>query len=195
MATQAPQPVEPKPGTSESKAGTPPAPQASPTNDPESRPAQAQAIIRRDVLWSLGAGVVPVPVLDVAAVMAVEMKMLRELCILYGYKFSEGIAKKIAYSLLSSIGIVGVGSVIGASLSKLIPVFGTTLGIISVPILAGAFTHALGQVLVMHFEAGGTLLDFDPAAMRAYFKQEFEKAKETVSQMKNEVDQTGAKPA
>ena len=28
--------------------------------------------------------------------------------------------------------------------------------------MTGAFTLAIGRVFVMHFEAGGTLLDFDP---------------------------------
>lgn len=168
---------------------------AKPIAPEQSRAGQAQAIIRRNVLWALGAGVVPVPFLDIAAVTAVEMKMLRDLSTVYGVKFSEGIAKKIAYSLLSSIGMVGIGSVIGGSLAKVIPVVGHTLGLISVPIIAGAFTHSVGQVLVMHFEAGGTLLDFDPEVMRSYFKQEFEKAKQTVTQIRNETAKTTSKPA
>ena len=57
----------------------------------------------------------------------------------------------------------------------------TALGIISVPIIGGAFTHATGKVFVLHFEAGGTLLDFDPHKMRRYFKEEFERAKNTVA--------------
>jgi uncharacterized protein (DUF697 family) len=163
--------------------------------DPAARLEKGRECIRHNVFWALGAGVVPIPILDIAAVMAVEMKMLRELSSLYGVNFSEGLGKKIAYSLLSSIGMVGIGGIIGGSLSKLIPVFGQTLGLVSVPILVAAFTHSLGQVLVMHFEAGGTLLDFDPAAMRAHFKAEFEKAKQTVSQMKSEVSPASPRPA
>lgn len=168
---------------------------ATPPPSPPSRITQAQAIIRRDVLWSLGAGLVPLPIADIAAVTAVDLKMLKELSELYGVKFSEGIAKKIAYTLLSSVGILGLGSMVCGSLSKLIPVVGHALGIVSVPLLVGAFTHALGQVLVMHFEAGGTLLDFDPEAMRTYFKQEFEKAKQTVSQLQTAKAETSPKPA
>lgn len=162
-------------------------------NDHAARLANAQGIIRRNVLWALGAGVVPVPVMDVAAVMGVEMKLLRELSNLYGVSFTEGLAKKIAYSLLSSVGLVGIGSLIGGSLAKLIPVFGTTLGMVSVPVLVGAFTHGLGAALVMHFETGGTLLNFDAVAMRSYFKQEFEKAKHTVTQMQSEANKSSAR--
>jgi hypothetical protein len=38
----------------------------------------------------------------------------------------------------------------------------------------------------MHFESGGTLLDFDPRAMRGHFKQEFEKAKISVTRIQND---------
>lgn len=171
------------------------APDASTSKDAPSRAVQAQAIIRRDVYWSLGAGVVPIPLLDIAAVTAVELKMLRELSNLYGVDFSEGVAKKIAYTLLYSLGAVGMGSLVGGSLAKLIPVVGQALGVVATPVVAGAFTHSLGQVMVMHFEAGGTLLDFDPAAMRAYFKEEFEKAKHTVAQMQSETAKSSTKAA
>ena len=82
---------------------------------------------------------------------------------------------------------------IGFSLVKLVPIFGSTLGFISIPVLAGAFTHAWGQVLVLHFEAGGTLLDFDAAKMRAYFKQEFEKAKHSLAQKTAEANKANPK--
>jgi uncharacterized protein (DUF697 family) len=144
---------------------------------------EAQAIIRRSVLWALGAGVVPVPIVDVIAVMAVQVKMLNEFSKLYGFSFTEGIAKKLVGTLLTSLGVVTLGSTIGGSLAKLVPVIGTTLGLISVPVLAGAMTHAVGTVFMMHFEAGGTLLDFDPKSMREYFHKEFEKAKHTVTQL------------
>lgn len=162
--------------------------------DPATRLAKSQEITRRHVLWALGAGVVPFPVVDVLAVMAVHVKMLKEFSDLYGVKFSEGAAKKILGNLLSSIGIVGIGSAIGGSLAKLVPVLGSTLGFISVPVIAGMATHAVGKVFTMHFEAGGTLLDFDPATMRAYFKQEFDKAKDTVTQLSAE-QQGKSKPA
>lgn len=166
--------------------------------DPYSRLGRADAIIQRNVMWALGAGVVPLPIVDVVAVTGVQVKMLKELSDLYGAGFRSDIAKKIVYSLLSGLGSVSVGTAIGASLSKLIPGLGTTLGVVSVPIIAGAATHTVGKMFLMHFESGGTVLDFDPQAMRSYFKQEFERSKEAVSRMrreevKAEVKVTGAK--
>jgi len=154
--------------------------------------AQAEAIIHRNVLWSLGAGLLPIPVLDVAVVTAVELKMLKELSAAYEVEFSNKLAQKILFSLLASAGAVGVGGLVGASLSKFIPLVGATLGVVSGPVLIGAFTHGLGRVFLMHFEAGGTLLDFDPAAMRQHFKKEFEKGREVAAAMKQQADRAKA---
>ncbi|HRI64197.1 MAG TPA: DUF697 domain-containing protein, partial [Polyangium sp.] len=121
------------------------------------------------------------------AIATVQLKMLSELSVLYKVDFTESVAKKLIGSLLSSIGGVALGSAVGSSLMKMVPGIGTALGIVSVPLIGGAATHATGTIFVMHFEAGGTLLDFDPHKMRSYFKQEFEKARQTVAEVqKNE---------
>lgn len=154
--------------------------------DPQVRLSQADAIIHRNVLWALGAGVVPLPLADVLAVSAVQIKLLKELSELYGVTFRQELAKKLIGSLLVGIGGVGVGTAIGLSLAKLIPVFGHAAGLVTVPVTAGAFTHAIGRVFVMHFESGGTLLDFDPQRMREHFRKEFEDAKGKVAQMQQQ---------
>ncbi len=147
------------------------------------RVSEAQLVIHRNVLWALGSGLVPVPVFDLVAVTGVQLKMLREMSQVYGLKFSEGIVKKAIASLLSGLGGVGIGTLLAPSLIKFIPYIGTTLGVVSVSALSGALTHATGRVFLMHFESGGTVLNFDPYAMRAHFKQEFEQA---VARMKQE---------
>ena len=155
-------------------------------SDAAARTGRAEAIIHRNVLWALGAGVLPIPLFDAIAVTGVQVKMLAELSKEYEITFSEGIAYKIVGSLLTGLSSVAVGSLIGSSLAKLLPGVGTTLGVISAPLVAGAFTHATGKVFLMHFETGGTLLDFDPHEMRAYFNQEFIKAKDTVARIQRE---------
>jgi uncharacterized protein (DUF697 family) len=159
--------------------------------DPYSRVGRAESIIQRNVFWALGAGVLPIPVFDIVAVTAVQVKMLKELSDLYGVTFREDAAKKVVYSLIAALGSVGVGTAIGGSLTKLIPGLGTTLGVVSVPIFAAAFTHAVGKLFLMHFESGGTVLDFDPHAVRSYFRQEYEKAKETVARMRKDGGKEG----
>lgn len=166
------------------------------TDSNEARPvdgpqltSRAEAIIRRNVLWSLVAGVLPVPLIDFIAIEGVQLKMLKELTDLYGLRFTEDLAKKLVGTLLTSLGSVGVGATLGFGLAKFIPVVGTALGMVSTPIIAGACTNALGKAFMMHFETGGTLLDFDPVAMRSYFRSEFEKSKETVAKVHQEKQQ------
>jgi uncharacterized protein (DUF697 family) len=152
-------------------------------DDHASRKVRAEAVIRRNVLWALGGGILPLPILDVAAVTAIELKMLKELANIYQVEFSPGIARKIIYSLLANIGLVGVGTLLGGSIAKLIPFLGVSLGFISVSVLVGSFTDSLGQTVLIHLEGGGTLEDFSPTAMANFFRKEFDKAKDKVRQM------------
>ncbi|AUX43532.1 uncharacterized protein SOCE26_049810 [Sorangium cellulosum] len=148
-----------------------------------SRVGQAEGIVHRNVLWALGAGIVPIPLFDIVSITGVQVKMLKELSDLYGVSFSSSLAKKITGALLTGLGSVGLGTAIGFSISKFLPVIGSTLGAVSVPVFAGAFTHATGKIFMMHFESGGTLLDFNPQAMRAHFNLEYEKAKAAVGRV------------
>lgn len=153
---------------------------------PPSRVGRAEAIIRRNTLWSLGAGVVPVPIFDLVALTAVQLKMLRELSHLYEVPFFESTAKKLLTAFVSSLGGVTLGTAALGSICKLIPAVGPALGIVAVPITAAAFTHATGRLFLMHFESGGTFLDLNPDTLRAHFRSEFESSKETVTRMRAE---------
>jgi hypothetical protein len=72
-----------------------------------------------------------------------------------------------------------------ASLAKAVPGLGTATGMISVSILGGATTYAIGSVFVQHFESGGTLLDFDPKKMRAYFSSKLQEGKGVAATLKS----------
>lgn len=176
--------VESSQSNTENKGKTPPR-----VADPGARLTEAEAVVRHNVLWTLGAGVIPVPIVDVLAVSAVQLKMLKQLSDVYEVSFSESLVKKLVGSLLAGLGGIGLGVALGAalggSIAKLVPALGSAIGVLSVPIVSGAFTHAVGRVFTMHFESGGTFLDFDPRTMRAYFKEEFEKAREVVTELKN----------
>lgn len=163
------------------------------STQPGSRAADAEALIRRNVYWSLGAGAIPLPLIDLAAQTAIEMKLLKELADLYKLEYSSSLASRIIYSLLASIGAVGVGSLIGGGLASLIPVVGVPFGVASKSGIAGAFTYGVGRVMLLHFEAGGTLLDFDPAAMRTHFLKEFERGKSVVSELRQKIQKSSAK--
>ena len=63
------------------------------------------------------------------------------------------------------------------SAAKFVPIVGTAIGVIGMPIVMGAFTHAVGMVFTQHFESGGTFLDFEPRTYRQYFRDMFKRGK------------------
>ncbi len=163
----------------------------------EARLRQVEGIVRRNVYWALGIGIIPFPIVDIVGLVGVELKMIKELSDVYGVKFTENTAKSIVTSLAVSVGSVGIAELIGGSLLKVIPAIGQIVGVVGVSVVSAAFTQALGSVFIMHFEAGGTLLSFKPDTMRDFFRKEFEKAKATVSNLRAETSEKEAarKPA
>ncbi|MBL8483381.1 MAG: DUF697 domain-containing protein [Rhodocyclaceae bacterium] len=137
----------------------------------------AENIVKSYVIGSTGFALIPVPLADLAGIMALEVKLVHSLCKHYEVPFKENLGKSLVTSLLSGagavVGVVGLGS-----LAKALPVLGTIGGMASVGISAGAITYAVGQVFISHFEGGGTLSNFDTTKMRALFKREVQKGKE-----------------
>lgn len=146
----------------------------------EEREAQAQEIVMKHVWWAAGMGLIPVPLVDLAAVTATQLKMLKNLSDHYEVEFSEQRGKSIIGALVGGA-LPGLTASTAKSLLKFIPGVGGLIGLAAVPALAGASTYALGKVFILHFESGGTLLDFDPDKVRAHFAKEFEEGKDVVS--------------
>jgi uncharacterized protein (DUF697 family) len=121
-----------------------------------SRTAGARKIIKDYSMWSAGAGLVPLPVLDMAALAALELKMLKSLSAYYGMEFSGQKARAIVSALIGGFH----GGLITGSILKLVPFVGASLMALT-PVASGAITYAIGMVFMQHFESGGTLLDFD----------------------------------
>lgn len=139
---------------------------------------RADDIIRNHVLLSLGAGFVPVPLLDLVAVSAVQLDMCRLLAKNYNIEFKEELGK----SVISSIAGTAVARY-GASLAKTIPGIGSILGGISMSALSGATTFAIGQVFKRHFGGGGDLFDFNLDKAKKIFEQELEKGKKVAQEL------------
>ena len=73
---------------------------------------------------------------------------------------------------------------------KVIPVIGTAVGVVSMPVMMGAFTYAVGKVFTQHFESGGTFLDFDPVSYRQYFREMFRRGRTVARDVKAEAKAT-----
>lgn len=146
------------------------------------REKHAETIVRNHVLFSMGAGAIPVPVADVLAVSASQLDMIRQLCKVYDVDFSETQGKAIVSSLTAST----LGRLGAASLAKMIPVVGSVVGSVANAVMAGASTYALGQVFKSHFDTGGTILDFDAARLKKLYKEQFEKGKKVAEELKKQ---------
>lgn len=140
------------------------------------RAAAASAIVRSYMGWSTGAGLLPVPLLDIALIVGVQVKMLHDMAKLYGVPFRANMVRPLIVTLLSGGGACALAPP-AASLVKTIPVVGMLAGALTLPALAAASCYATGRVFIQHFESGGTFLDFDPARVRAFYEQQFNAAK------------------
>lgn len=133
------------------------------------------------MIWSMGAGMIPVPIADLFAVSAIQLDMIRSLSKLYDINFKETEGKAIITALTGS----GLAR-LGASAIKFIPGIGSVLGGITRAVLSGASSYAIGEVFKKHFETGGTFLDFDPSRLGKYYDEMFEKGKEVARKMREQ---------
>jgi len=145
----------------------------SPTVDQEAdKAAEAVAVVKRFTLYAAGVGVVPIPLLDMVTMLALQMFMVRKLARLYAVPYSEQRSKAAVAGL---IGGFDAGYLGGCAL-KMVPLFGI-FSFVAMPTLNAAISYAVGKVFIQHFESGGTFLDFDPQKVRAYFEDQFREGK------------------
>ena len=115
------------------------------------RAKHADSIIRNHMIWSMGAGFIPVPIVDLFAVTAIQLDMIRQISRVYDVDFKETSGKAIITSL-SGTSIARMGS----RAVKFIPGVGSILGGVTMAVLSGGSTYALGEVFKKHFETSGT---------------------------------------
>ncbi len=147
----------------------------------EDKQAKASEIIRNHVGFSLGAALVPFPGADLLAVSAVQLNMLRQLAKLYDIGFLDSLGKNV----ISAVAGGGIAR-LGASLIKAIPGVGTIIGELSMPVLSGASTYALGHVIASHLHNGGTLNDLDLKYARKNYEEEIENGKKMAEALRKQ---------
>jgi len=132
---------------------------------------QAENIVKNYMLWSMGVGLVPIPVVDFAGVTGLQLNMVYKLCKLYDVPFSRNWGKTVISTLLGGVLPTSFARTI-ASLVKLAPLVGQAAGARTMPAVSGASTFALGKVFIQHFESGGAFLDFEPEKVKGpYLKR------------------------
>lgn len=134
--------------------------------------ATAEQLIREHVIWSCGAGLVPVPIVDFVAVTAIQLDLIRQLSTLHGISYEEGQGKVWIGALTG-----GALARIGASAIKAIPGIGSIIGGLSMSIASGASTYGVGKVINRHFENGGTMGNLNVDEAKSRYEAEYEEGK------------------
>jgi uncharacterized protein (DUF697 family) len=178
--------------------GSDPSPQ-SPETGPEGvavseRMAQAEMVVKDHMLIALGVGIVPLPLVDLVAAFGSQIWMVQRLCGIYGVKFSQNLARSIIMSLVGTLSLASMAIGIGFSLGKMIPGAGTVAGMLSLPIMSAALSYSIGKIFIGHFELGGTLVDFDPRANGAYFRDLYRRGKACAMDLSRSKKAPGASP-
>jgi uncharacterized protein (DUF697 family) len=146
-------------------------------------------IISDHVGFSLIAGAIPIPVLDLLAVSAIQMDMLRKIAKIYHIDFDDEVGKSLVSSLIGSTVGTTIGRA-GASAVKTIPGIGTILGVGSQVILSGITTFALGNIFNMHFKSNKSLSDFRIEDVKDIFEELLKKGKEFVDNFQKNASKT-----
>jgi uncharacterized protein (DUF697 family) len=144
--------------------------------------ARAETTVQRYMLGAVGVGLVPLPLVDMAALVGLQLKMLHSLATVYKVEFSSQLGKSFIASLLGGGMPVSLSFQVARFAVKRIPLYGWVAGLISTSVFGGASTYAIGKVFIQHFESGGTFLTFDPQQVKDYYAQQFARGKEEVRQ-------------
>ena len=135
--------------------------------------------VKNHVIAASGVSLVPVPLVDLVALLGIQVDMAHSLCKVYDVPFKEKLVRSLLTSLVSGAGAVLAMSGL-ASLAKAVPVLGSVSGAAALSATSSAVTYATGKVLINHFEGGGTLDNFDPVKFKELFKAKVKEGAEVV---------------
>jgi uncharacterized protein (DUF697 family) len=136
-------------------------------------------IVHKYMYWSMGVGLVPIPLLDLTALTGIQIKMLYDLAKHYNVEFHKKAVKSILVSLLGAATAGALRKSGVTTFIKAIPIIGF-VGAVSMTVYNGATTYAVGKLFSHHFENGGTFLDVDLKKFKDNFKKHFDEGKEKV---------------
>ncbi len=136
--------------------------------------------------WSMGAGLIPIPFVDLVAVSGVHLKMLAAISKIYGVQYSENRGKAVIAALTGSAVPHAMSFGMVGSLLKAVPLVGVLAGTPTMALFSAASAWALGKVFIQHFESGGTFLTFKPEQVKEYFRAQFEEGRKVAATMEKE---------
>jgi len=116
------------------------------------RRALARRIVERHKTYAALGGLSPLPILNVAGVAAIIMRMVKQLSGLYGVPFERDRTRSLIVSLIGGAVPTGLGTATASTLAFVLPGH-ALVGLGVSAIAAGALTRGIGLVFLDHFES------------------------------------------
>lgn len=138
---------------------------------------EAGGITKRYAAYAAGVGLVPMPLLDLAALSALQVSLIEKISKLYGVPFNQVRAEAIVGGILGGWGAVSAGGLAAVSLMRFAPVFGLPFAAATMPTMNAAVTWAIGKALITHYELAGTLMTLDPEEVKRRYQKELANCK------------------
>ncbi|MEI7567973.1 MAG: hypothetical protein WCJ34_00900 [Alcaligenaceae bacterium] len=132
---------------------------------------QARVVIKQWAQWSAVGSMVPAPFMGTILISAAQIKMIHALCKSYDVPFERNLAVVVATGLVGGSAASGLAELLSRIAIKTIPYLGTVFSLAVEPALSYASSYAIGMSFVKHFEAGGTLANFNASEMKSYFSE------------------------
>jgi uncharacterized protein (DUF697 family) len=139
---------------------------------------KAENLIKNHVMAAGAMSVVPLPLLDIAAITVVQLRMIQKLAAMYSKSFSERPVRNTIAGLAGGVLGHSAGVITALSLAKAIPGIGWALGMVTLPVVVGASSYAIGRVYLRHFEEGGSIYDISVDNAKSYYNEQLEKGKQ-----------------
>jgi uncharacterized protein (DUF697 family) len=116
------------------------------------RRARARSIVERHKTFAAIGGLFPLPIVNVAGVTAVMLRMVKQLSDLYGVPFERDRTRSLIVGLVGGAVPTGLGTATASTLAFVLPAH-ALVGLGVSAISAGALTRGIGLVFVDHFES------------------------------------------
>ncbi len=123
------------------------------------RLSQANATVERYANFAALGGVIPLPLVNVAGVTVIILRMVKRLCELYGVPYEHGRARALVVSLAAGAVPTTAAAITSSTLVYFVPGV-NLLGLAVSSVTASACARAVGYRFVEHFDNGAALIDF-----------------------------------
>jgi uncharacterized protein (DUF697 family) len=117
------------------------------------RRALAHKIVSRHKNYAAMGGLVPLPVVNIAGITAINLRMVKQLSDLYQAPFERDRTRSLIVGLIGGAVPTGVGTATSSIMMWIMP-GGMLLGLGASALTAGALTRGIGLVFIESFERG-----------------------------------------